>query len=390
MAPRLLARALPLLALALAAAGPATEGPHEDACSLLQVASRSTFIVESLTIGKDERTVGLKVLRNRATNESVDIAYTFGGKVDSIRLKSPVTHRVRELLVSSGRDAERLLTMGWAANELLLPFANRIANGTYELDGTTYNMRRNKAPNAIHGFLIGKRMQVVAENASAHSASVTLAYEFNEANDPKTQPVGYPFLLRAEVTYALDAQGVSITTTVKNLARQGGPLPFYMGMHPYFVVEDVSKSTVVFDACSAWNEIVVDKDMIPTTATTPFSGFRGEPIGGSRLEPTSWDTGFKATASQAACPELRTEVFDPAQGDSGVLWMKSPEFQWLQVFTGGAPALAQAVAIEPMSGETDAYNNGQAVELLLQAGETWEGTFGFALSAPSDAALGRA
>merc|ERR1711972_225076 len=98
-----------------------------------------------------------------------------------------------------------------------------------------------------------------------------------------------------------------------------------------------------------------------------------------------WDTGFKATASASECTELQTEVFDPSIGDSGVLWM-SPNFKWLQVFTGGAPHLGQVVAIEPMSGQTNAYNNHQAVELLLQAGESWQGTFGFKLAAPSDAA----
>jgi len=78
-------------------------------------------------------------------------------------------------------------------------------------------------------------------------------------------------------------------------------------------------------------------------------------------------------------------VYDPTVGDSSVLWL-SPSFRWLQVFTGGVPLLGQVVAIEPMSGETDAYNNGQARELLLQAGESWQGTFGFRVAAPSDAA----
>merc|ERR1712217_516786 len=114
--------------------------------------------------------------------------------------------------------------------------------------------------------------------------------------------------------------------------------------------------------------------MIPTGLTVPFSSFRGERIGGSTQEPTFWDTGLKATASTAECSVLRTELHDPRFGDSSVLWMSSPEFKWLQVFTGGLyHGMGQVVALEPMSGETNAFNNHQAVELLLQAGETWQG-----------------
>eukprot|EP00932_Pfiesteria_piscicida_P018757 SRR837773.5605.p1 GENE.SRR837773.5605~~SRR837773.5605.p1 ORF type:complete len:154 (+),score=40.79 SRR837773.5605:59-463(+) len=129
--------------------------------------------------------------------------------------------------------------------------------------------------------------------------------------------------------------------------------------------------------------------MIPTLNTSRFTGFRGEPIGGTFDKPTHWDDGFKALASSAECPVLKTEIYDPGTGDSSVLWMNSPEFKWVQVYTGSTPGDGQMVAVEPMSGETDAFNNGQAVEMLLQAGERWQGTFGFKLLAPSDAALQR-
>lgn len=365
----------------LASAEDMMEEPEE--CSLLQRVRMPTFSVDSVTVGENGRKVGYKVLRNVVTNESADVAYTFGGKVDSIRLKSPVSGNVREMVLSSGRDAEKFLTMGWAVGEMLAPFANRIKNGTYELNHSKYYMKRNLPPNAIHGFLGGKEMRVVRESANSSAASVTLAYDFNDPGNPESQPQGYPFLLSMEVTYTLDSSGFSVTTLARNRAESGGPLPFYMGMHPYFAVQDLSKTFVLLDQCTGWNRILIDDALIPTTAIEPFHGFSGEPLGGTKEDPAPWDAGFKATATHYDCPVLKTEVYDPTVGDSSVLWMNSADFKWVQVFTNGAKYLGQVVAIEPMSGETDAFNNHEA-DLLLQAGQRWQGMFGFRIEAPSE------
>lgn len=365
---------------------------EEDAegLSLVQLGSRSSpqsshassqFRVETLTLGDPGKTVGMKVLRNLATGESADIAYTFGGKVDALRLLSPVTGEVRDVLLSSGRNATKLLTMGWAVNQFLVPYANRIAGGTYEMNGTTYRLPRTDSgsnfTNAIHGLLGDHAMQVVAESADEHGASVTLAYDLSDKAE------GYPFPVSVRFTHTLDSHGLTISVSAKNYAETGGPAPFYFGMHPYFLVSDVSKSSIVLDSCSAWNLIETDDLLIPTGITVPFHKFGGEPIGGSTEKPTHWDDGFKATAGSAKCSLLNTELYDPGFGDSSILWMKSPEIKWLQIFTGGTPGLGQVVALEPMSGETDAFNNHQAEMLLLQAGESWEGKYGFQLARPS-------
>lgn len=357
---------------------PAGAIPAKSTSARKALGCRGAFKVKTITVQERGQTVEFIVLENTATRESVDIAYNLGGKVDSIRLLSPVTGKVRELVLSSGRNATRLLDMWIGVNGILLPFANRIANGTYTFDGRKYEVEPTS-----HGFLIGRKMQVVSERQEADFAAVTLAYSFNDASDEQSAPIGYPFQLSVELTYTLDVHGLSITTVAKNRAEEGGPLPFYMGTHPYFIVQDLSQSSVVFDPCSAWNRIEVDENLIPTTNTFPFNGFRGKPIGGSYEKPTKWDDGFKAMASSAECPVLQTEIYDPSSRDSSVIWMNSPEFKWLQVFTGGTPKMGQVVAVEPMSGETNAFNNGQAVELLLQARERWQGTFGYRLAAPS-------
>ena len=87
-----------------------------------------------------------------------------------------------------------------------------------------------------------------------------------------------------------------------------------------------------------------------------------------------WDDGFKAIASTKAVPTLETRVID-STGDTTVLWQDS-ELRFLQVYTGLREQ--GAIAVEPMSGQTDCYNNGDVL-IVLQAGEVWETAMGVRL-----------
>jgi len=197
-----------------------------------------------------------------------------------------------------------------------------------------------------------------------------LSYDF-DGSDP-----GYPFLLRVELTYVLDKKSrFTVTTKATNLEKEQ-PLPFSNSWHSYFFVSDISKAVLTLDRCSSWNHIRVshdsnkESDLIPTGLTEPFIGFDGTaPIGGTTESPTYWDDEFKMTASAKQCPDIQTKVTDPATRETTVLF-SDEQFRWIQVFTG--------VWKQRMSAEADVWNNMQGMR-LLQAGESWEGTFGVRL-----------
>jgi len=356
--------------------------------STVWASASTTFTIDDDAFGDGREKVSMKVLRNRITGERAEVAYNVGGRTQALILKSPGTGSLRSVLLHSRRNASDVMAnTGWKG-DMLIPYANRIHNGSYSLNGKTYYMERNEdrspyGKEGLHGYLYKHALRIDSMHSDNQSATLTLAYDF-DGTDP-----GYPFLLSVALTYKLDAHGLSITTKARNRGSEGQPLPFFNSWHSYFLVTDISKTIVTLDRCSEWNHITVDGnsnvdgELIPTGSTTAFSGFNGRaPVGGTKEEPTYWDDEFKATASVQQCPELRCRVHDPAIGDTGVLWADS-NFRWTQIFTGTKKAIGeQAIAVEAMSGEADAWNNMQGVR-LLQSGEEWEGTFGIYLeSAP--------
>lgn len=349
-----------------------SSGASDDIVSALQVPAKNprNFEVQTVDLGQN---VSLKVLRNKVSGEQADIVWTYGGKIDSLILKSASTGKLKETLIGSNRNASEILKTNWV-NGLLIPYANRIANnGNYTLNGQAYHLS-----SSIHGLLLGQPLEVLSESSGCSSASVTLGWGLSSK---EAEEHGYPGPLSVQIIYILDEDGFTIRTKAENPAEAGGPLPFYMGWHPYFKVSDVSRSKVILDNCTKWNHITLDDEMIPTGFTEPFNEFNGwEAIGGSYEKPTPWDEGLKMIGLPAACRDrIETQIVDP-KGSTTVLWQGIPAFQWMQVYTGGVEAgVGQGIAVEPMSAETNAYNNFQGTELFLQAGEAWEGAFGVKL-----------
>ena len=90
-----------------------------------------------------------------------------------------------------------------------------------------------------------------------------------------------------------------------------------------------------------------------------------------RCAPAVWDDGIKAVSPAAKVGTLETRIADNS-GDAAVLWQDA-QHRFIQVYTGQAKA--GLVAVEPMSGSTDCFNNGDGL-VVLQAGEEWYGAFG--------------
>jgi len=304
-----------------------------------------------------------KILRNLRTEERVKVAVNLGGSVDELCLlgvsgKAPclsVLQTVSNLSTSCEHNR----------NQLLLPFANRIANGTYNSYGTTHYLPRiaDDGANAIQGFLHGKKMNVAEQTANADSASLTLMYTF-DGSEP-----GYPFILSISVTYTLSDIGLAISVTASNPDQEGWPLPYYVGWHPYFAGENhIENISVEFDRCAEWGHLVVDEVNIPTGQVVP-----GEvptmPIG-----QTDYDDGYKAVATDQCGPKLCTCIKDLYPGESTVVRQPASN-QFVQVFNGGKNWGWQAVAVEPMSGATNAFNSADGLTVLSGGGGKMVTTF---------------
>ncbi len=246
--------------------------------------------------------------------------------------------------------------------------------GQYSFFNEAYQLNVNENStnpthvNALHGLLAGKVFQVANADATDESAVLGVSYSF-----PGNEK-GYPFKLTVMIEYTLDKNGFKVGFTIAN-DMATTPLPFYVGWHPYFACE-AYKAYVTLDPCAKWSHVEMNENFNPTGITNTFKGFDGTtPIGGTSAKPTFYDDEYKVLTSPNDCPRMETKLYDPDSNQTVVLWQDS-NFRFVHVFTGSASLFKEnAVAIEPMGGMADAYNNHDHLS-VISGDEVWKGEFG--------------
>lgn len=164
-------------------------------------------------------------------------------------------------------------------------YGNRIAKGTFQLDGETYSLAINNGVNGLHGGLKGFDKNVwKAETIDSEEPVLKLSYLSVDGEE------GYPGNLSVEVTYTLtnenalriDYQATTDKATVLNLTN-----------HSYFNLsgaEDVLSHEVILHADKF---LPVDETVIPTgelrpVVGTPFDFTTSHQIG-ERINDTSYE-----------------------------------------------------------------------------------------------------
>ncbi|MGI9196193.1 MAG: aldose epimerase family protein [Candidatus Nanopelagicales bacterium] len=104
-------------------------------------------------------------------------------------------------------------------------YANRIAGGTLELDGTTYHLDVNNGPNTLHGGALGwdrHLWQVADIDDSAEAVTVTFALTSPDGD------MGFPGTVSATTTYVMSGTSIALhfsastdALTVISMAHHG-------------------------------------------------------------------------------------------------------------------------------------------------------------------------
>ena len=239
----------------------------------------------------------------------------------------------------------------------LVPYSNRIARGDFIWNGSRYTLAvgRGDAFHAIHG--IGWQREWTVEDESEDAARITLTHTPDEGNES-----GWPFAFRAEQSYRLARDRLTVSLAMTNTAPV--PAPAGLGLHPYFPREDDTE--LQFAAGSVW---LNSADMLPESEVEVPAGW--DYRGLRRLVPPSFDNCFAGWEGRAV---LRS----PARGIA-ITVTAAPLFRHLVIYTTGA---GDAVAIEPVSHMNDAVSRpGMAGHGLvsLAPGETLSGAINFEL-----------
>lgn len=253
---------------------------------------------------------------------------------------------------------------GGGRGQVLVPWPNRLAGGSYAWEGRDVRVPLSEPArgNAIHGLVRWSNWRATDRTEDR----VTMRLRLHP------QPA-YPFALDLAATYALGADGLSVTLTATNVGD--GPAPFGAGFHPYLTAGTaVVDDAVLTVPAEAW--LPADDRGIPTGERRPVDGDldlrAGRAIAGSVLDHCF--TGLDRDADGRAAVTL--------EGPSGRLrlWMDGA-FGFVMVFTGDTlppEHRRRGVAVEPMSCAADAFNSGAGL-VALRPGGRFTGSWGIAI-----------
>jgi aldose 1-epimerase len=146
-------------------------------------------------------------------------------------------------------------------------YANRIANGQFTLDGTTYQLPINNPPNSLHGGFVGFDKHVWAATPFTTSKTVGLVLEFTSPDGDQ----GYPGELTTKVTYTLTQQNEIV---MDYHATTDAPTIVNLTNHAYWNLQGEGTSSIddhVLEL-NAPQYTPVDSTLIPTGAIDPVAG----------------------------------------------------------------------------------------------------------------------
>jgi len=202
-------------------------------------------------------------------------------------------------------------------------YANRIAGGTFVLDGKTYRLPLNDKTNSLHGGTKGfdKAVWRITDVKSGAQASVTMTLTSPDGDQ------GYPGKLDATVTYSLDDKGA---LTIDMGAVTDAPTIVNMTNHALFNLSGEGSAGGIYAhrmTIPARRFTPVNAALIPTGELKPVAGsvfdftqgrVIGEGIRDGRDAQIAigrgYDHNFALDKGLTAEPQLAARVEDPASG----------------------------------------------------------------------------
>jgi aldose 1-epimerase len=259
--------------------------------------------------------------------------------------------------------------------------ANRIAKGTYTVDGKQYHCAINNGPNSLHGGLKGydKRIWAAADVSTPEGPAVKFSLTDPEGTE------GYPGTVKAQVTFTFTNKNV---LHIEYSATTDKTTPINLTNHSYWNLKDGGASVIDGHILKAYahSYTPVDATQIPTGELAPVKGTPidfttakplGKDIEAMGGEPAGYDHNL-VLDNQTGQLAKAVEVYEPTTGRSLEVWTTEPG---LQFYTGNFLAgkfigkngityqKHNAVAFEAQK-YPDSINHPAFPTCLLRPGET--------------------
>ena len=250
--------------------------------------------------------------------------------------------------------------------QVLIPWPNRLEDGSYEFDGQRHQLELNEPENgnAIHGLVrwepwtVGEREahRVVMENVLA------------------PQP-GYPFTLRLSIEYALALDGLTVRTTATNGGESA--CPYGAGAHPYLTVGTETVDSAILHVPGG-TVVYCDERGLPieeaSVEGTDYDFRRPRPIGSTRLDHAFTDL----VREDDGLARVAISGLDPGTGLE--LWVDEA-YRYVQVFTGDPlpDVNRRSLAVEPMTCPANSFRTGEGL-IRLEPGASFTSSWGISPS----------
>jgi aldose 1-epimerase len=247
--------------------------------------------------------------------------------------------------------------------QLLAPWPNRLADGSFEWDGQRLQtpLSEPENHNAIHGLVRWAAWSV----AAVDGAEARLTYRLYP------QP-GWPWPLDLAVAYALGDDGLKVVTEVTNAGDdKSGACPVGVGWHPYLAAFGglVDQAVLTLPAGEAYRSdgrgLPIGRHQVDGTALD----FRtGRTVGEAVLDVcfTSLDRGHDGRVTVELVPTATRD--GQAAHSYGIrMWMDGA-YTHVMVFSGDTLAdparRRRGLAVEPMTCAADMLHNGDGRRVL--------------------------
>lgn len=210
---------------------------------------------------------------------------------------------------------------------MLIPFANRVRNATYSMNGIRYNLPRNNGQHSIHGLTRERQWNTTS---IGDRSELYLRLE-----DP-----GLPGIMDCRIVMKVSPKGFSVSMNFVNISRLDQPLS--PGMHPYFLFN------------GNWKLVTSGEIKILEYEDSYFPTGRFLQYDITELSSTSgkhFDNCF-----------LIGDTLTMDLGDHSIR-IETIDMPYIVVYNGEY-SQGKSVAVEPMVGAPDAFNNGIGLKIL--------------------------
>jgi aldose 1-epimerase len=215
-------------------------------------------------------------------------------------------------------------------------YANRIANGAFELDGVRFQLPTNDGANALHGGLAGfdRKAWTITAMGEDPTPFVTLSYVSADGEE------SYPGQFKTDITYRISG-GTELSMEIAAVTDK--PTIVNLTNHSFFNLAGVESGGGILDhrlTITADTYLPVSPAGIPLGAphpvdASPFDFRRSHPVGARMRDADQqvqirqgYDHNYCLPGGATSAPRFAARVEDPESGRVLELWTNQPGVQF--------------------------------------------------------------